>query len=44
MDRGNRIYYDDSGMIFMQTGDCEGAISPLPVLEGVRYIDVHYGM
>ncbi|EGT4047632.1 TPA: hypothetical protein ACKOM8_002207 [Clostridioides difficile] len=43
MERGNRIIYDQSGKIWLQTGESEGDVLEHDVITELNFIDVEYG-
>ncbi len=43
MDRGNRIIYDQSGKIWLQTGDATGNVLEHDIITELHYLDVEYG-
>lgn len=43
MERGNRIIYDQSGKIWLQTGESEGDVLEHDAVTELNFIDVEYG-
>ncbi|MBH7903474.1 hypothetical protein F1240_18510, partial [Clostridioides difficile] len=43
MDRANRIIYDQTGKILLQTGEATGDILEHDTITELHYIDVEYG-
>ncbi|HBG2297652.1 hypothetical protein C4194_11990 [Clostridioides difficile] len=43
MERGNRIIYDQTGKILLQTGEATGDILEHDTITELHYIDVEYG-
>ncbi|NJJ35339.1 hypothetical protein GSQ51_03630 [Clostridioides difficile] len=43
MERGNRIIYDQTGKIWLQTGEAIGDISEHDVITKLNYLDIEFG-
>ncbi|AXU27055.1 TPA: hypothetical protein ACKONR_002225 [Clostridioides difficile] len=43
MERGNRIIYDQSGKIWLQTGEATGDVSEHDTITELHYLDLEFG-
>lgn len=44
MKRGNLILYDNTGRIFLQTGEAQGDVLPHEYPVGIPYIEIPFGV
>ncbi|MGO0986735.1 hypothetical protein ACTPEW_12435 [Clostridioides difficile] len=43
MDRGNRVIYDQTGKIWLQTGEATGDVQEWSEIKELHFLDVEYG-